>query len=129
MRHLTSSFLIAAALTLNTGVAIADTELFSSGFGDVNTTIVSDGGNWTDGDDDGNHCEINDATQLPGAPTDQHARMEKRCAITSASILIPACHTAFFLNYYWRGDLDAEVGDTLLVQVSYDDGVGYRTLV
>ncbi len=94
------------------GTTINTDELFSSTFGSVTTNTVSVDG-WVDSDGSGSACNIDNGSPR-GGPTDEHARLSQSCSITRS--VSTTGRTGVKLNYYWRGDSDADSLDKLFVQ-------------
>ena len=110
---------------------LLSTGLFSSTFGNQDTDHVDSVDGWIDGDGDGNLCYINDANPrvVPQVPpfTDQHGRVREQCGIIASVTTV--ARTNVHLTYYWRGDIDAESNDELVVEFRVGTSGAFTTLL
>src|SRR3989344_1952970 len=90
--------------------AAAPVTLFSDSFGSSPSNTVT---GWTETEGGSSQAKISTGTSRPGSPTTGQARLQQRASITKTVSTLG--YGNIKLEYYWRGDDDAESNDTLKV--------------
>lgn len=85
--------------------------LFSDSFGSSSSNTVS---GWTENETSSSYARISTHSSRPNSPTTGHVRLRKSAYITK--IVNVAGYNNVTLEYYWRGDNDAESSDQFFVE-------------